>query len=384
MTLIKRANFPQQDAIHYRSLYAKAIDEIIHSGKVILGPGVSSFEAGFSDWLGAGLPPSLCIGVASGTDALEMALRCAGVRAGDRVIMPSHTAYATVAALLRINALPVFVDVTTEGSVLCPLHTQEILERETGIKAVIAVHLYGESCDLSNLLTICKRHSVKLIEDCAQAIGTVYRNRKVGTWGDYAAFSFYPTKNLGAMGDGGALVINETSPADGVETARRMRCYGWNEHREAVQFGLNSRLDELQALILAGKLVDLDNAIESRRRIAYHYCERLRWLSERGLVTLPSDGECWRHSYHLFVVRIDPSKRVELLCKARQVGLPLAIHYPIACHQHAHIINLLGLSRNLPRTETLVSQVLSLPISPYLLEEDIESVVSFLEASLVN
>jgi dTDP-4-amino-4,6-dideoxygalactose transaminase len=243
---------------------------------------------------------------------------------------------------------------------------------------VVAVHLYGEACDLVPLQRLCVEHGVTLIEDCAQATGTTYQNQKVGTWGDYATFSFYPTKNLGAVGDGGMLVINAKASDEAVSYARRMRMYGWDDHREAVQFGINSRLDELQAWILIGKLEGLDEQINARRRIADLYREILSDLAAEGSITLPADGELWHHSYHLFVIQVNSGQRDNILRQASQAGIPLGVHYAKACHQHPYITNQYDCDVNLPNTESMVKRVLSLPISPYLIEEDITLVCKFL------
>jgi len=319
-----------------------------------------------------------CLGVANGTEALELALRGAGIQPGAHVLVPSHTAYATVAAVLRLRAIPRFVDITAAGSTLCLERTQEILESNPHVAAVVAVHLYGEACDLSRLLPLCRQHGVALIEDCAQATGTTYQNQRVGTWGDFAAFSFYPTKNLGAIGDGGLLVINAKASDVAIVNARRMRIYGWDDQREAVQFGVNSRLDELQAWILSGKLVGLDAQILARRRLAGFYCKQLSDLAAQGKLSLPTDGDLWCHSYHLFVIQVDPQCRMELLRQADSAGIPLAIHYAKACHQHPYIVSQFTEGYDLPHTEMRVRRVLSLPINPYLTEDDVTLVCDFL------
>jgi aminotransferase EvaB len=378
MSLLDRANFPKQDTISYQTLIEEGVRQIIASGQTILGPGVRSFEAHFAAWLGGGLEPRHCLGVASGTDALELALRCAGVTPGDGVIVPSHTAYATVAAILRVGASPIFVDIAPGRAVLCPEAIKLTIGSHKNVAALIAVHLYGESCDLLAVQNICRQHGLPLVEDCAQATGTTYQGRNVGTWGDFAAFSFYPTKNLGALGDGGLLVINSKATDPAITNARRMRFYGWDEQREAVQFGVNSRLDELQAWILNGKLEGLDAQILARRRLADLYREGLSSLAAEGLLTLPEDGDLWRHSYHLFVVQMDPGKRNDILEQATLAGIPLGVHYSKACHQHPYIVSQFPEGFDLPHTESQVRRVLSLPINPYLIEEDVSLVCDFL------
>ena len=364
-------NFPQQELWRDGALLGEALDRMRASGQVILGEGVRRFEQALGAWLGGDGPAPEVVGVANGTDALELALRGSGVQAGDRVLLPSHTAYATLAAVLRIDAVPVFVDLEPGRAVLAPDHVDALLSRSAGSpgerpRALIAVHLYGEACDLDALGALCDHHGVALIEDCAQATGTLVGGRPVGTRGRFAAFSFYPTKNLAAFGDGGALVVNHPEDA---AWARRSRFYGWDELREAVQFGVNSRLDELQAWVLLGKLPHLEQRIQQRRQVAAWYAEL---LGDR--VTLPRDGSGWRHGFHLHVVELEPSLRDPLLAAGRQAGLPLAVHYPLPCHRHPHVIQRFGAATGLPRTEALVARILSLPLHPYLPRDEVERV----------
>jgi aminotransferase EvaB len=373
-------NFPQQELLRYRDVLLQAVERITASGQVILGEGVRQFEAGFAQWLGSGCAPEQVIGVANGTDALELALRAAGVAPGDRVLLPSHTAYATTAAVLRLEAEPVFVDLEEGRSVLSPAHLRHRLEEKSAdsgpFRAVIVVHLYGEACDLSALQAICSEHGLALIEDCAQACGTTYRDRAVGTRGDFAAFSFYPTKNLAAFGDGGALVVNRP---DAVEAARRSRFYGWDRERQAVQFGVNSRLDELQAWVLLGKLPDLEAQIARRREVAAWY----RDLLADTALTLPEDGADWRHSYHLYVVRLrDPARRPEILREGQRQGVPLALHYALGCHQHAYVRDRFGPQPPLPETERRLEDILTLPLHPHLPRSKVEEVVRVLRPLL--
>ncbi len=368
-------NFPQQDLLRHAHLISDAVDRLCRSGQLILGEGVRQFEVAFATWLGAGTQPRQVIGVANGTDALELALRAAGVGPGDRVLLPSHTAYATAAAILRLEACPVFVDLEPGRPVLSATHLDQLLsgsETSPGqgpFRAAIAVHLYGEACDLVPLLAVCERHGIALIEDCAQACGTLYRQRAVGTWGHFAAFSFYPTKNLAACGDGGALVVNRP---DRIEAARRSRFYGWDDDRRAVQFGVNSRLDELQAWVLLGKLASLGEQIEQRRQVADWYAGQLGAC----LLRLPGDGADWRHSYHLYVVRLDPSERERVLVEGKRRGLPLALHYALGCHQTPYLIERFGPQPPLPETERRLAEILTLPLHPYL---DLASVCSVAE-----
>jgi len=374
-------NFPQQDLIRHGDLLIQALERMRQAGQVILGEGVAGFERAFSAWLAGPAPQPTVVGVANGTDALELALRGCDVGPGDAVLLPSHTAYATLAAVLRLGAVPRFVDIAPSGHGLDPHHLESLLE-DPGPgprpRAVIAVHLYGEACDLGALAALCERHGLDLIEDCAQACGTLYRGGAVGLWGRFAAFSFYPTKNLAAFGDGGALVINR--PEDG-ERARRSRFYGWDGQRRAVQFGVNSRLDELQAWVLLDKLSDLDRQIEQRRQVALAYHQQLAPLERAGVV-LPVDGPDWRHSHHLYVIQVPASLRPHLLEQGRQAGIPLAVHYPQACHQQPYVIERFGPSAPLPRTEERLGRILSLPLHPYLEEVVVARVSQWLRGCL--
>lgn len=367
-------NFPRQELHRDGALLLEGLERMRASGEVILGEGVRRFEQAFAAWLGAGDSPPQVIGVANGTDALELALRGSGLGPGDRVLLPSHTAYATLAAVLRLGAEPLFVDVEPGSAQLSPAHLARLLEdeamRQRPPRALIAVHLYGAACDLDAITPLCERHGLTLIEDCAQACGTLYRGRPVGTRGRFAAFSFYPTKNLAAFGDGGALVVNRPEDA---EAARRSRFYGWDDTRAAVQFGVNSRLDELQAWLLLGKLARLDERIQQRRQVADWYRQRLQ-----GAVQLPLDGQHWLHSYHLYVVEVPAARRDPLLAAGRRQGLPLAIHYPLACHQHPYVLRSQAAPSPLPHTEALLQRIVSLPLNPYLEEEHVERVCAAL------
>jgi len=370
-------NFPQQDLHRHGGLVLDAIELMRSSGQLILGEGVTRFEEAFAAWLVLERTPPAVVGVANGTDALELALRGCGIGPGDRVVMPAHTAYATTAAVLRVGAVPVFADIAATGHGIALDHVRQLLQ-EAGPRprALIAVHLYGEACDLTELKALCDEHGLDLIEDCAQACGTLYRGEPVGSWGRFAAFSFYPTKNLAAFGDGGALVVNR--PGD-VEAARRSRFYGWDGRRQAVQFGVNSRLDELQAWVLLGKLDHLRSQIADRRQVAHWYRERLQHLAGRGVV-LPTDGPDWEHSYHLYVIQVPSDQRDWLLEQGRSMALPLAVHYPLACHQQPHVIERFGPQAGLPRTEERLGRILSLPLHPYLDERQIDEVcTSFLD-----
>jgi len=379
MSLQDRINFPQKDTEFHQALVNDALQSILNNGLLILGPGVKQFESDFAKWLSHDIEADHCIGVGNGTDALELALRAAGIQAGDHVALPSHTAYATVAAILRVAAIPVFIDVQNDRPVISAETLAHTLRICKNIKAVIAVHLYGEVCDLESIQALCKLNHLALIEDCAQATGSLYHNHRVGTFGDFAAFSFYPTKNLGAMGDGGMLVVNPRINKNQLKTTRQMRFYGWNEYREAVSFGVNSRLDEFQALLLSGKLDHLDSQIERRRELAALYYSELEPYLGNQIIDLPSSQDNWSHSYHLYVIQLQPSLRNTLLEASKESKIPLGLHYALPCHKHPFIVNSFPSYHSLPNTERIVQQILTLPLNPYLKSKDIRKVCDFVK-----
>jgi dTDP-4-amino-4,6-dideoxygalactose transaminase len=382
MSLQDRINFPQKDTKFHQDLIDDALQSIIKTGQLILGPGVKKFESDFAKWLSHDIEAVHCIGVGNGTDALELALRASGIQAGDHVALPSHTAYATVAAVLRVAAIPIFIDVQSDRPVISAETIAHTLSICKSIKAVIAVHLYGEVCDLESIQALCYQNHLTLIEDCAQATGSLYRNHRVGTFGDFAAFSFYPTKNLGAMGDGGMLVVNPRFNQNQLEIARQMRFYGWNDNREAVNFGVNSRLDEFQALLLCGKLQNLDLQIERRRELAALYYSELEPYLGNQIIDLPSDQDSWNHSYHLYVIQLQPNLRNKLLQASKQAEIPLSLHYALPCHKHQYIVNNYPSYHSLPNTETIVEQILTLPLNPYLKSKDIKKVCEFIKNNI--
>jgi dTDP-4-amino-4,6-dideoxygalactose transaminase len=289
------------------------------------------------------------------------------------VLLPSHTAYATTAAVLRLEARPVFVDLEPDRSVLSVAHLAHLLEagavaapEEGPFRAVIAVHLYGEACDLVSLQDLCARHGLALIEDCAQPCGTLYRDRAVGTWGDFAAFSFYPTKNLGAIGDGGAITTSDDELADRIRVIRQ---YGWKERYISHCEGVNSRLDEMQAAILRVKLRTLPAQIQQRREVAAAYAGELSGVAG---VEIPVARRVGTHAYHLYVIQCEA--RDALMQHLQQQSVPVALHYPAAIHQQPGYAAITARSPALPNTERVVSRILTLPLHPYLKPEAVAAV----------
>ena len=347
----------------YRAL-AGAIDaairRVLRSGRYILGPEVEAFEREFATYLGAGH----VMGVANGTDALELALRAAGIMPGDRVVTVANTATATVAAIELAGAKAVLVDIDPATMTMAPDALERQLAHDPGgaIKAVVPVHLYGLPADLPQILEIARRHGVKVIEDCAQAHGAAIGGRRVGTWGEAAAFSFYPTKNLGAIGDGGAVATGDARLAGRV---RQLRQYGWRKRYVSEVAGQNSRLDELQAAILRVRLARLDAANRKRQALAARY---LRQLAGTGLV-LPGGGENAEPVWHQFVVRT--RGREALRAHLARANIDAAVLYPVPIHRQPAYRDA---RLHLPATERACRELLCLPIHPGLARADVDAV----------
>jgi len=336
-----------------------AVHHVLESGRYILGEQVKAFETAFAAYCGV----AYAVGVASGTDALHLALRACGVGSGDEVITVAHTAVATVAAVELAGARPVLVDIDPAHYTLDPARLESVLTPRT--RAVIPVHLYGCPADLSPIRDWADRHGVWVIEDCAQAHGAWYQGRRVGAWGHLATFSFYPTKNLGAFGDGGAVVTDDPVLAGRL---RELREYGWRERYISADRGFNSRLDELQAAILNVKLRYLDQDNEKRRKLADIYNAMLR---ESDLI-LPVEPPRSTHVYHLYVVR--SKRRDALRAWLYEQGIGTAIHYPQPVHLQPAYADLGYSVGSLPATEWVAGQVLSLPLYPELEEVQVQRI----------
>jgi dTDP-4-amino-4,6-dideoxygalactose transaminase len=348
----------QQDAID------AAVKRVLKSGWYILGKECAGFEKQFAQWCGVGR----AVGVGNGTDALAIALKTLGVGEGDAVFTVSHTAVATVAAVELAGATPVLVDVEAETFTLDPAKLEDaVASYKTGRpRAVIAVHLYGQPCDLGAIQAVCKRHGLFLIEDCAQAHGARLGGKRVGGFGDIASFSFYPTKNLGAFGDGGAVATNDAGLAD---TAAALRQYGWKERYLSDLRGMNSRLDEIQAAMLAVRLARLDHEITRRREIAAAYDAGLAGVVETPKVRPGAD-----HAYHLYVLR--SQRRDELAAALKAAAVGTGIHYPVPVHQQKAYLGRIAIAPSgLGESERASREVLSLPMHPFLSDADVRRVV---------
>lgn len=360
---IPTANLLRQYKRH-ADLIKQATERVFESGWYILGKEVEAFEKEFALWLDV----SYCCGVASGTDALALALRSCGIGTGDEVITVSHSAVATTAAIEQIGAVPVFVDIDPESRCMNPALIEKTISVKT--KAVIPVHIYGQAAPMSEIMQIAGKYGLKVIEDCAQAHGASIGGKNVGTWGDAAAFSFYPTKNLGAIGDGGAVVTNN---AETGQACRWLREYGWKERYISHISGLNSRLDELQAAILRVKLPFLASDNERRRRIASQYTVALHDSN----IAPPSDIPGTLHAMHLYVVETE--KRNQLQEYLSIEGISTAHHYPMPIHQQPAYLGRIRGGDILPVTEALYKKILTLPMYPELTDEDVMKICDALK-----
>lgn len=352
---------------------AAAIDRVLSSGVLVGGNEVQSFEDEFADYLGA----DHCIGVGNGSDALEFALRSVGVRPGARVVTVANAGFYATAAILALGARPLFVDIDDRDLQMAQVGLAEAMA--AGADAVVLTHLFGDAGRAGEVVAAVRAAGVPVVEDCAQAAGAIVGGQRVGTLGDVAAFSFYPTKNLAAIGDGGAVVTDDADRAEGI---RRMAQHGWRERFEVVQAGRNSRLDAIQAAVLRTRLPYLDDDNHRRRRIWARYAKALEGVDPTGSDDLAprlagwplSDGISESHVAHLAVLRT-----VDSAAQARRIlaeaGVATAVHYPIPDHRQPVLRaagEATGGPHRLPATEAAAEHILSIPCFPQLTlaEED--------------
>lgn len=347
-----------------------AIARAAASGWYILGQEAAAFEAEFAAYCGA----TGCVGVNSGTDALHLALRACKVGHGDEVITVAHTAVATVAAIRMAGATPVLVDIDPETYTMAPAAFAAAITPRT--KAVIPVHIYGHPADIVTIAEIARRHGLWLIEDCAQAHGARYAGKLAGSFGDIACYSFYPTKNLGAMGDGGAVTSSHPELLDAV---RLLREYGWTPKERYVSQaeGVNSRLDELQAAVLRVKLRYLEAENDLRRQLAAIYAAQL----PAGVVKPVERPDC-RHVYHLYVVRVPHRDTVR--ARLAEAGIGTAIHYPVPVHRQPAYQSGEIVAMDLRETERAAAEILSLPLHPALAPEQVEQIAAAVAAAMAE
>jgi dTDP-4-amino-4,6-dideoxygalactose transaminase len=337
-----------------------AILSVLESGWFVLGPNVKALEDEVAEYLGV----KHAVGVASGTDALIIALRAIGVGKGDDVIVPAYSFFATAGAVLSVGAKPVFVDVDPQTYLL------DVEQLEGAVtpasKAIIPVHLYGQPADMDEIMTIAREHNLKVIEDNAQAIGAMYKGKKAASIGDLGCLSFFPSKNLGGYGDGGMIATNDDGLA---ESARMLRTHGWKKKYYPEMLGYNSRLDEIQAAVLRVKFKNIDTW--NRRRYE-HAQEYSRTLSKLGL-RVPAEATDRTHVYHLYMVAFEERDAAQEHLK--EAGIASAIYYPQPLHLADPCRDLGYQAGNFPIAEQSSTELLALPIYPELEEAQIHFVV---------
>ncbi|KPK66860.1 MAG: daunorubicin biosynthesis sensory transduction protein DnrJ [Gemmatimonas sp. SG8_38_2] len=365
MTDVRMFEYLQQYA-EIQEEVLESIERVLSSGQLILGPEVAAFESSFADFLGGRLR---CVGVNSGTDAIFIGLKALGVGPGDEVITVSNTAVPTVSAIRQTGATPVFCDVDADSCLMDLDRLEASFSDRT--KAVVPVHLFGNVVDVPEIYERIGSRPIRVLEDCAQAHGSELRGKKVGTLGDAAAFSFYPTKNLGAFGDGGLCCSPDPERA---ELMKSLRNYGFEGQYYSEREGCNSRLDELQAAILNVKLKRLPAYVHKRRALAAQYD---RELAPQAVPVAIRDGV--KSSYHLYVVRV--SNREEVIDALRAHGIASGIHYPYPIHLMRGYAFLGYAEGSLPHTERLASEILSLPMYPELSPDTVSRICEVVGAA---
>lgn len=335
-----------------------AILRVLNRGHFILGPEVDRFEKNFAQYC----KTKYAVGVASGTDALYLSLLASDIGHGDEVIIPVNTALATAMAVAMSGARPVFAD-CDKNFLINIKKIPALITKKT--KAIIPVHLYGQACDMKKLKTFAQKYRLAIIEDCAQANGAMWQDKKVGSWGDFGCFSFYPTKNLGAYGDAGAVVTNNETAYKKLKT---LRFYGAPDRVTSIMFGINSRMDEMQAAILSAKLPYLDEWNKKRKKIAARY----RKLITSKNIVLPEVKNENEHVYHLFVARAN--NRDAVMAALTKERIQTMIHYPILLHKQP-VFQYKGA---FPNAEKYSKEIFSLPIHPFLKEKEIVQIARVL------
>ena len=347
--------------------FDEAILKVVSETAFIGGKYAKAFEEAFAEYLGV----NHCVAVANGTDALEIGLKAIGIQPGDEVLVPANTFFATAEAVGNVGATPVFVDIDSQTYNIDPAKAEEKITPRT--KAIIPVHLYGLPAEMDEIMALANKHNLKVLEDCAQAHGATYKGKTVGTFGDAATFSFYPSKNLGAFGDAGAIVTNKEETAT---KARLLANHGQIAKNRHGFEGRNSRLDGIQAAVLSVKLPHLESWLEARRRNAALYNEL---LSDSGL-QLPFEPENLRHTYHLYVVQVPNREAVQQ--KLLDDGIETGLHYPTALPFLEAYANRGFEPSDFPIAHAQMDKILSLPMYAELTAEMIEKVCRSLKNAI--
>ncbi len=358
--MILASNPLEQFKAHKKEIISE-IKKTLNSGNYVLGSQVHKFEKSFSKFCDA----KYAVGVNSGTDAILLSLKALNIGPGDEVITVSHTALATLSAIISSGAKPVIVDIEDDYYTIDPKEIKKAINKRT--KAIIPVHIYGQPCDMKSVMKIAKKNKLFVIEDCAQSTGALYNKKKVGSIGDIGAFSFYPTKNLGAIGDGGIVVTNNKKIA---EKIARIRQFGWDKKRKTLDHGQSSRLDELQAAILNVKIKHLNYDNQKRIKISNLY---KKFIKNKKII-LPKRRSGTKHVYHLYVILTD--NRDYIIKKLDRLGIVCGIHYPVPAHLHDGYIEYCKFSsQSLKLTNSICDKVLTLPMYPELKKNEVMKVI---------
>jgi len=352
---------PKSEYLFLKKKIDSKIKAVLNSNSYILGKQVKNFEKNFSKYLGI----KYCVGVSNGTDAIIMALKAIDIKKGDEIITTSHTAFATIAAITDVGATPVFIDIKEDDFTI---NTQKIVNKITKkTKAIIAVHIYGNPVDILKIKKISKKWKITLIEDCAQAHGAEYNKKKVGTFGDFSCFSFYPTKNLSTFGDAGIICTNNIKMYKKIKLLRE---YGWIKKNLSIRDGSNKRLDEIHAGILNVKLAYLDKLNNKRITIANKFLKKIR--SEK--LILPKVTNNKKHVFHLFVLRIKNMKRDQFLKYLKKNKISAGIHYPLPNHRQKPFRKYH--KTKLPVTDKISNEIVSIPNYPLLKTKEVNKIIN--------
>lgn len=343
--------------------FKEEIDNVVHrvleSGWFIMGKELGAFEEEFAAYIDC----KYCAGVGSGTDAIALSLMALDIGRGDEVITTNMTAFPTIAGIMQTNAIPVVVDILPDNGLINPAEIEKKITSNT--RAIVPVHLYGQSCDMDAIGEIARSYNLKVVEDCAQSVGSLYKNKRTGTIGDVNVFSFYPTKNLGAYGDAGAITTNDETI---YKRLLQLRNYGQRVRYYHDTFGLNSRLDEIQAAVLRVKLKYLENWNNQRRWHAHYYQKHLK------SVDCLKENDYGVPVYHLFVIKTDERNRMVEYLKSNDIQC--LIHYPVPIHEQKAFPGPANQSNErYPQTVRFADEILSIPIYPELSEENREIIV---------
>jgi dTDP-4-amino-4,6-dideoxygalactose transaminase len=355
--LIRFDNFKVQYAALKKEI-DEAVRRVLDSGWFIMGKELEAFEKEFAAYIGC----KYCVGVACGTEAIALSLLALDINSGDEVITSDMTAFPTIAGIMQANAVPVMADIAYDDGLIDAAGIEEKITPRT--KAIVPVHLYGQSCDMEPICTIAQKYNLKVVEDCAQSVGASYKNKKTGSIGHVNAFSFYPTKNLGAYGDAGAITTDDETI---YQKLLQLRNYGQRVRYYHDTFGINSRLDEMQAAILRVKLPYLEDWNNQRRQQAHYYQNHLK------SVQCLKENSYGAPVYHLFVIKTPGRDRMVDYLKSH--GIQCLIHYPVPIHQQKAFLGKTSENEMYPHTERFANEIVSIPIYPGLSEEDREKIV---------